>query len=253
MLTYAPGDSLAHRLDPRTKLLAQAAFAAAAFAHTTPRGLLWATVVAAAFLAAGRLSPLRAIRGYLPAIPFLAAGPLVSVVDIEIDVGVDAAAWPMATGPPTWSVGIDPAAAAGPLLASYRVLLILFVSAVYLHTTPVRDSRAAIQRLVPGRVGRLLGVGVALVFRFLPLLRADLRAVREASAARLGDERPLRERMRLVAAAGIRRAFGRADRLALALRARCFAWNPTLPALRFRQIDVLGLLAAAALGGSVLL
>ncbi|MDQ2055490.1 energy-coupling factor transporter transmembrane protein EcfT [Halobellus sp. H-GB7] len=238
MLTYHPGDSLAHRLDPRTKLLAQAAFAAAAFAHTAPRGLAVLTVLTAAFLAAGRLSPARAIRGYLPALPFLAAGPLIAAVNIDVSA---------------LSAGIEANAAVDPLLASYRVLLILFVSAVYLHTTPVRDSRAAIQRLVPGRVGRLLGVGVALVFRFFPLLRADLRRVREASTTRLGDERPLRDRMRLVGAAGIRRAFARADRLALALRARCFAWNPTLPELRFGRADALGFVVVAALVGAALL
>ncbi|RLM56596.1 energy-coupling factor transporter transmembrane protein EcfT [Halobellus sp. Atlit-31R] len=237
MLTYHPGDSFAHRLDPRTKLLAQAAFAAAAFAHTTPRGLAVLTATAGVFLAAGWLSPVRAIRGYLPALPFLAAGPLLAVVDVELR--------PLA-------VGVDSAAAVDPLLASYRVLLILLVSAVYLHTTPVRDSRAAIQRLVPGRVGRLLGIGVALVFRFVPLLRADLRRVREASKVRLGDERPLRERMRIVGSAGIRRAFGRADRLALALRARCFAWNPTLPELRFGRADALGFVVVAALVGGAL-
>jgi biotin transport system permease protein len=236
MLSYHPGNSFAHRLDPRTKLLAQAAFAVAAFAHTTPRGLAVLTVVTGAFLAAGRLSPWRALVGYLPALPFLVAGPLVSVVEVR-----------------AWAVGIDPAAAVEPVLASYRVLLILLVSAVYLHTTPVRDSRAAIQRLVPGRAGRLLGVGVALVFRFLPLLRADLGRIRDASAARLGRERPLRERMQIVASAGLRRAFDRADQLALALRARCFAWNPTLPTLRFARQDVVGLVTAAALVSAVLL
>ena len=230
MLSYTPGNSVAHRLDPRTKLLAQAAFAAAAFIYTTPRGLAAFTVIAGVFLAAGRLSPVDAIRGYLPALPFLAAGPLVSVVELR-----------------PWAVGIDLGAAVGPLLASYRVLLILLVSAVYLHTTPVRESRAAIQRLVPGRPGRLLGVGVALVFRFLPLLRSDLRRVREASAARLGGERGLRERMEVVASAGIRRALGRADRLALALRVRCFAWNPTLPELRFGRVDAVGLAVGVGL------
>jgi biotin transport system permease protein len=232
MLSYAPGDSVAHRLDPRTKLLAQAGFAAAAFVHTTPRGVVAFTAVAAAFLAAGRLSPIDAIRGYRPALPFLVAGPLVSVVELR-----------------PWTVGIDPGAAVGPLLASYRVLLLLLVSAVYLRTTPVRASRAAIRRLVPGRPGRLLGVGVALVFRFLPLLRSDLRRIREASAARLGGERSLRKRMETVAGAGIRRALGRADRLALALRARCFAWNPTLPPLRFGRLDAVGLAVAAGLVG----
>lgn len=233
MLSYRPGDSVVHRLDPRTKLLGQAGFAAAAFAYTTPRGLVGLTVVAGAFLAAGRLSPIRALRGYLPALPFLAAGPLVSVVEVGV-----------------WSVGLDLGAAIGPLLASYRVLLLLLVSAVYLHTTPVRDSRAAIQRLVPGRPGRLLGIGVGLVFRFLPLLRADLRRVRAAAAVRLGGERPLRERMAIVGSAGIRRALGRSDRLAIALRARCFAWNPTLPELRFGRADAVGLLVCAGLVGA---
>jgi biotin transport system permease protein len=233
MLSYRPGDSVVHRLDPRTKLLGQAGFAAAAFAYTTPRGLVALTVVAGVFLAAGRLSPIRALRGYLPALPFLAAGPIISIVDVGV-----------------WHVGLDPGAAVAPLLASYRVLLILLVSAVYLHTTPVRDSRAAIQRLVPGRPGRLLGIGVGLVFRFLPLLRADLRRVRSAAAVRLGGERPLRERMAVVGSAGIRRALGRSDRLALALRARCFAWNPTLPELRLGRSDAVGLAVCAGLVGA---
>lgn len=47
MLTYEPGDTLAHRLDPRTKLAVQVAFAAAGFAHTTPAGLVALGVVAA--------------------------------------------------------------------------------------------------------------------------------------------------------------------------------------------------------------
>jgi biotin transport system permease protein len=33
------------------------------------------------------------------------------------------------------------------------------------------------------------------------------------------------------------RSLARADRLSLALRARCFAYNPTLPALRFSRLD----------------
>jgi biotin transport system permease protein len=48
------------------------------------------------------------------------------------------------------------------------------------------------------------------------------------------------------------RTLARADRLALALRARCFAWNPTLPPLRFRRRDSLVVALALALAGSVL-
>jgi peroxiredoxin Q/BCP len=62
-------------------------------------------------------------------------------------------------------------------------------------------------------------------------------------------ERRLIDRLGIVASAGIRRAFGRADRLGMALRARCFAWNPTLPALRLSVWDLPALVLAAGLVG----
>ncbi|WP_224333148.1 energy-coupling factor transporter transmembrane component T family protein [Haloprofundus halobius] len=228
MLNYVPDDSLAHRLDPRTKLLVQFAFVVAAFANETPRGLLALSAVTAALLASSGLSPSTAVREYRFVLPFLFAGPLVSALTL---------------GPP-WVVVAD---AREPALASYRAFLVLLVSAGYVRSTPVRDTRAAIQRTVPGKPGQFLGMGIALVFRFFPLLLADLRRTREATAARLGGERPVVERIRLTTIAGLNRAFGRADRLSLALRARCFAWNPTLPALRFGRLDLLGFAVAAVL------
>jgi biotin transport system permease protein len=228
MLTYDPGDGLAHRLDPRTKLLVQFGFVAAAFAHTTPVGLAVLTPVTVGLLLAVRVSPLRTLWAFRFALPFLVVSPLVAAVTL---------------GPP-WVVPDD---AVGPALASYRVLLVFLVAAAYVRTTPVRETRAAIQRTVPGKPGQFLGVGVGLVFRFLPLLREDLARARSASAARLGTERPLHERMQLVATTGLSRALGRADRLALALRARCFAWNPTLPPLAFGRADVPGLVLGGVL------
>jgi biotin transport system permease protein len=100
---------------------------------------------------------------------------------------------------------------------------------------------------VPGRVGRVLGLGIGLVFRFLPVLRRDLLAIRDAMAARLGDERPVTDRIRLLTISGLSRVFGRSDRLALALQARCLSWNPTLPELRFTRRDVGPLLLGSGL------
>lgn len=219
MLSYEPGTSIAHRLDPRTKLAVQFAFAAAAFANTTPRGLLLLTAVVLVVLAASETRPVSALAAFRLPIVLLVAAPLLEG---------------LTRGPPWFSA----AEAAPSALAAYRVLLILLVSAAYVRTTPVRETRAAIGRLVPGRVGRFLGLGTGLVLRFLPLLRADLRRSRDAARARLVERRPLHDRMRIVAAGGLRRAFARADGLALALRARCFAWNPTLPVLRFGRLDV---------------
>ena len=233
-LSYAPGDSLAHRLDPRSKLLVQVGFAAAAFAHTTPRGLAALTVLAAGCLRLAGGGP-RDLWAYRVALPFLLVAPVVAGATL---------------GDP-W-VRVD--RAADTALASYRVLLVLVVAAAYVRSTPVRDSRAAVQYAAPGRPGQLLAAGVALVFRFLPLLKRDLLTARDAMRARLGAELPVRDRMRIVAVAGIDRAFGRADRLGTALAARCFAWNPTLPRLAFGRADAValavavGLLAAAVAG-----
>lgn len=225
VLRYSPGNTVAHRLDPRTKLAVQFAFVAAAYAHTTPRGLAALTVVASAALVAAGTGPVAALYGYRFALPFLLSAPVVAG---------------LALGPP-WFVPGD-ALATG--LASYRILLVLLVSAAYVRSTPIRESRAAIQRTVPGRPGQLLGVGVGITVRSLPLLRRELLAMRRATRARLGDERPLRGRIHLLAVGGLSRALSRADRLALALRARCFSWNPTLPRLSFAPIDYLLTLTA---------
>jgi biotin transport system permease protein len=229
-LSYAAGDSLAHRLDPRTKLAVQAGFAVAAVAHTTPTGLLVLSGVTLGCLRLASTPVVESLRSYRAFLPFLVAAPVVEAATL---------------GPP-WIVLDD---AVAPALASYRVLLLLLISTAYIRTTPIRESRAAIQHLLPGRVGVLLGAGVGFVLRFLPLMRHDLATIREAMAARLGEARPLHERIRLVGVTGLRRVFLRSDRLALALRARCFSWNPTLPPLSFARRDypALGLAVVLAL------
>jgi biotin transport system permease protein len=227
-LTYEPGGSIAHGLDPRSKLAVQVAFAAAALVYTTPRGLAVLTGLVAGLLAAARTSPLWALHELRFALPFVVLAPLLEGLTL---------------GAPWFVVGD----AVAPALASYRIVLVLLVTAAFVRTTPVRDSRAAFQRLVPGRAGQFLGMGASFVFRFLPVLQADIARIREAHRSRLGERRPLRERIRLLVVAAFNRAFRRADTFALALQARCFAWNPTLPALRFSRGDVVALALAAAL------
>ena len=228
MLTYEPGETLAHRLDPRSKMTFQIGFAVAAFARVDAQWLAATAVVAAVALVAARVSPLTVVRSYWFVFALLASSPVLAAV---------------AVGPP-WFV---PAEAVDSALAVSRVALVLFVGAAYVRSTPVRETRAAIQRHVPGRTGQLLGVGVALTFRFVPVLRRDLLAVREAIAARGGGNRSVVDRARRIAAVGLTRAFERADRLAIALQARCFAWNPTPPELRFSGADYAVLAGGVAL------
>lgn len=230
MITYEPGTTPAHRLDPRSKLAVQFGFAIAAVTHASVAGLAASLAFGLLALLAAGVSPVRALRSYRMLLAILALGPLVAGVRL---------------GPP-W-VAVGPALVSARSVA--RVVPILLVSTAYIRSTPVRDTRAAIQRTVPGRPGALLGVGVGLTVRFVPVLRADVAQLREAMAARGGAERSTRDRAGRLAILSVRRALARANALSVALRARCFAYNPTLPALRFGPADVpvLGIAAILAL------
>jgi biotin transport system permease protein len=212
----------------------QAGFALVAFAHTTPRGLALLTLLTLGVITLAETPLLGSLRSYRAFLPFLVGAPLVEAVTLA---------------PPY----VVPGDAVGPALASYRVVLLLLVSSAYVRTTTARDSRAAIQRLVPGRAGVVLGAGVAFVLRLVPLLKVELSTVRSAMDARLGDRARVDERVRLVAVTGLRRAFRRADALALALQARCFSWNPTLPPLSFGRVDGVVVGASVALALTALL
>jgi biotin transport system permease protein len=234
MLSYEPGETLAHRFDARAKLGFQIAFAIGAFGHSTPEAMAVLSVLALVVLASARVSPPRAVWSIRFPLILLAFAPLLAAATL---------------GPP-WLDVEDGLVTA---LASYRVVLLLLVSTAYVVTTAPRASRAAIQWAVPGRPGVVLGIGVSLVFRFLPVLHADLRRIRDAIAARGGQTASYRRRVQLIGVLGVARTFRRANRLALALQARCFSWNPTLPALSAARLDVPVVLMSAGLLVSPLL
>jgi biotin transport system permease protein len=228
MLSYTPDNSFAHHLDARSTLAFQLTFVAAAYAYTTPQGLAALTSLVVIVLLASRTPLFETLWTFRIVFPFLLAAPLIEAAVL---------------GPP-W---IDLGRAVDPALASYRILLVLLVAAAYVRTTPVRDSQAALTWALPGRAGRFLGLGVGFVARFLPLLIDDLKRARAAHAARLGTEQPVRTRISWLVVAGVSRALTRADRLSLALRARCLSWDATLPPLSFGRSDALVLAIAVVL------
>lgn len=234
MLAYEPGDDVARDLDPRAKLAVQVGFAAGVFAHTTPAGLAVFTMLTLGFLAMGRLNPIEALREYGPFVPIMVLAPVVAGLHL---------------GPPWFEVE----ASVAPALASYRTILLLAIGALYVKTTRVRDSRAAVEWLVPGRLGRLAGIGVATVFRLLPMIQRDLAQIRAAIRARLGTERPVHRRMQIVGRGGLRRSVSRADTLSVALRSRALSWNPTGPELSVGRADIGAVVLAVLLAASGLL
>ena len=233
MLSYRPGETLLHRLDARSKLAFQLGFAVAIFSQG-PLGVAVLSVLALGWLAVARLSPLTVAHAFRYPIVLLAFTPLVA--------GVRFAPLRLAAEPTLTAA-----------FASVRILPVFAVSAAYVRTTTIRNSRAAVQWAIPGRLGTLFGVGVGLTVRLLPLLRRELLDAREAIRMRLGERRGTVTRARLLAHVGLRRVGGLSGRLSLGLRARCFAWNPTLPALAFSRWDVPVLVLATGLALSVFL
>ncbi len=228
MLRYTPGESLAHRLDPRSKLAFQFGFAIAAVAVIRIEWTLAMLILGTLSLWAAGLSVRGALRGYWIVLATLAIVPVIAGITLS---------YPF----------FDPARALGSAQAISRVVPVLLVSAAFVYSTPVRETRAAIQRTVPGKPGQLLGVAVSLTVRFIPLVRRDVLQVREAITARGGDSRSVRDRAGRIAVLSTARALSRSERLSLALQARCFAWNPTLPKLRFRVVDYVVTLFALVL------
>lgn len=233
MLTFEPDETIAHDLDPRSKLAFQFAFAIAAIARPAPASLVALSILVGCVLASAGLSPIRVLAEHRYLYVILGFSVLIAAVTL---------------GPPWIDVGDGLRTAH----AAYGVGLVFLVSAAYVRSTPVRQSRAAIQRLVPGAPGRLLGIGVSLVFRFLPVVRRDIRTIRQAMAIRLGTERSATDRAARLSARGLTRAFERADRLSVALQARCLSWNATLPPLSFSRIDWLVFALSIAVGTSPL-
>lgn len=218
MIPYQPDDTFVHGLDPRSKLLFQLGFAVTAITQTATLVVALCTAIALLSLAAVRLSPIRVLRSFWIILVVLAMAPFFAMLTF---------------GSP-WIV---PERGLPSVLAGYQIILVLFVSAAYVRSTPVRETRAAIQRHVPGKLGQLLGVGVGLVFRLFPVLLEDIERVRMAVRARSGHGISRTEEVRLLTLGGLQRALRRAGTLSLALRARCFAWNPTLPRLSFSVVD----------------
>ncbi len=224
--TTGRAPTYAARLDPRTKLAVQTG--AATLVLASPRaGLAAVASIAVAACAAARVDPLAALWEVRPLVPLLAAAPVVEALTL---------------GSP-WVV---PADAVVPAFAAARLLPLYLLGVAYAASTTARESRAAVAWLVPGRTGALLGAGVELVFRLLPSLRSDLVAVRRAVVSRRLDGRGAVERVRVVGVTALRQAFRRADALALGLRARAFATNPTLPRLALARRDAPPLALAAA-------
>jgi energy-coupling factor transporter transmembrane protein EcfT len=235
-----PGGFVLHRLDPRLKLVLVAC-ASAASLHGGVAGLVWVggVLVAAGALCA-RLRPGAGGGG----LRWL--GLLLALVLAARAVATEGAPVFSALGVTVTAEGLRDGA-----VVCLRLALAWLVGALLTATTRSSEVRAAVRwylkpvPLVPAdRVATMLG----LLVRFVPLILEESARTAEAQRARAVENRrnPVYRASRL-AMALMRRVLTVADRLALAMEARCYTEARTAPALAACRRDWLTFAAAGLL------
>lgn len=133
------------------------------------------------------------------------------------------------------------------VLIGWRLTLIVLLGLVFVLSTRSFEIKAAVQwvlkpvAFIPGkRIATMMG----LMTRFVPVILTQANETAEAQRARCVENRknPVYRLIRLGIPL-IRRTFVRADRLAVAMEARCYNENRTDPELRTARIDWIALLA----------
>ncbi len=237
---FTPGHSLPHSLDPRTKQLLLMGLSAASLGGgpiflATLTGVL-GVCFALAGLRIGRL--MSEIRYFLLFLLFV-----FGVRTLAFDSG--------------WTPTISAGSVNTALLVCWRLLLVVLMGVLLMATTRTAHIRAALVwflKPIPLINEKTAATMVGLVVRFIPVILFQALEISDAQRARCVQQRknPLRRLTRFTTAL-LRRVFSSADELAVAMQARCYHEDRTLPDLFFSRRDGLAGLAGLLLTVSAFL
>lgn len=218
---YVKGDSILHRLDPRTKIFGMLAIMVALFFVNNWIGLVYAAVVVFAVLFASQVPLKFYIRGVKPLRWILLFTAAIQIF--------------LTPGEIIWQWGILHITAEGVRLTIFMcvrlVLLVMTTSVLTLTTTPIVLTDAVENLLSPfKRIGvpaHELAMMMTIALRFIPLLADETEKIMAAQKARGAafDEGGLMDRARALLPILVPlflSAINRASELAMAMEARCY-------------------------------
>lgn len=237
---FNPGLSLVHRLDPRTKQAMMMVLSVVSVWGGIPF-LLILSATLAVLLHAANLRVCRLIREIRYFLFFLLFVFVLRAVTIDS----------------RWIPAIRLAAAHDALLVCWRLLLVVLMGILLMATTRIAHIRAALvwyMKPIPLVDGKMMATMVGLVVRFLPVILFQASEISDAQRAR-GIERRKNPFIRLMkfSIPLFRRVFACADELAVAMQARCYSEQRTLPDLAFSRYDALAWGAATFISLTVLI
>jgi energy-coupling factor transporter transmembrane protein EcfT len=242
--SFQSGTSLLHKLDVRFKLLFLVLISLISLAGGFA-GLGILTGLVTALIVHSRLplkSGLKELRFFLIFLLLILSARMLTTpgaVLIEIK-----------------SIAISRLGLTSGILICWRLVIIAFVGFLFVFTTPSSEIKAAVEwflkpaAFIPGkRIAAMMG----LIVRFIPVILNQAKETAEAQRARCVEYRrnPLYRIMRLGVPL-IRRTFEQADRLIVAMEARCYSENRTDPVLSATRIDWFALVIILIICGWIL-
>ena len=262
---YLPGESIVHRLDPRTKI---SVFLFLTLAVTFNRSYTGNAIMLAVTLGLVLLSGISLryiVSGIKPALPFIM---ILSILQL-LFYSEAYAPYGMTTQTLfQWGwIHVTNGSVQLVVVSLLRFVELLFLTSLLTNTTTLADLTHGIEAMLRpfSRVGlpaHELSLVATVALRFLPLLAEQLEIIMKAQASR-GADIALRGRLRFVATARQAAvlivplfvdAFRRAEDLILAMQARCYVGGrgrTSYVRLRFARLDYIaytaGLLFAAAM------
>ena len=236
---FFPGDSLLHRLDPRTKIVLLFFFLAAIFVFDSPLAYVALTAFTAALIAVSRVPLLLMLKALKPLSWIIAFTFVIHLVSTPGDAFFH-----------VWIFDLTWQGAAKGFFIALRLALLILLSALLTYTTSPLALTDALETLMQPakRVGvpaHEIAMMMTIALRFVPTLIEEADKIMKAQQARGADltEGSVIERVKgfvPVLVPLFISAFRRADDLALAMEARCYrggVGRTQMKALRISSID----------------
>ena len=236
---FFPGDSLLHRLDPRTKIVLLFFFLAAIFVFDSPLAYAALTAFTAALIAVSRVPLFLMLKALKPLSWIIAFTFVIHLVSTPGDAFFH-----------VWLFDLTWQGAAKGFFIALRLALLILLSALLTYTTSPLALTDALETLMQPakRVGvpaHEIAMMMTIALRFVPTLIEEADKIMKAQQARGADltEGSVIERVKgfvPVLVPLFISAFRRADDLALAMEARCYrggVGRTQMKALRISSID----------------
>ena len=219
---YVPGETVVHRLDPRTKILVMLAYIVITFCVQNFAGYAVLAAFVVGTVAISKIPPVMVVKGLKPIMVFIV---ITGLFNLFLTSG----------GEVIWQYGVLKITDEGVRFAVFMVLrltfLILGTSLLTLTTSPISLTDGMESLLRPfkkiGVPAHELSMMMSIALRFIPTLMEETDKIMKAQAARGADFENGNLVQRAKAMVPILvplfiSAFRRADELATAMECRCY-------------------------------